>query len=270
MLGELWRFIKVSFNRRMYLYAIGVISGTLFGSFPNLLVRFLCLGIFITAFALLTPFLTSLVAWQIKAFFSRKYDADQRIKNEVNKVAELLGVKVKKVLIAKGLCNAYVVFGTLVLGEELLERLGPSQRRAVFAHELGHLKEKHVWLRMLAAVATPTLPLWAWQRLYFPVIINEYFTQLMLSIMISLILFAFSVVAMVPLNWQLEIRADRFMVDVVGKASAISALLAITTREKFKEPSEDHPSVSERIKIILNYASRKRAARTNPEKHDQT
>lgn len=260
MLSELWRFIKVSFKRRMLLYEIGVLSWTLFGSFPNLLVRFFCLGAFITAFALLTPFLTSLVAWQIKALFSKKYEADQRIKSEVGKTAERIGVKPPKVLIAKGLCNAYIHFGTLVLGEELLDRLrarDPSQIRAVIAHELGHRKEKHTWLKMATGVALPAFPLWIWQRLYFPIIISEFVTQLMLNVMITLALFAFLMVAMVPLNWHLEFRADRFMVDVAGKASAIFALLAIVTREKFEIPSEDHPSVSERVKQILKYKPKK-------------
>jgi len=268
MLSELWRFIKVNFKRRMFLCVIGVYSLTLYGSFPNLLVRFFCLGAFITAFVLLTPFLTSLVAWQLKAFFSKKYEADQRIKSEVNETAERIGVKVKNVLIAKGLCNAYIRFGTLVLGEELLGRLSflPSGRRAVFAHELGHLKEKHVWLKMVAVVGLSAFPLWTWLKLYFPIIVNELVTQLMLNIMVTLALFAFLMVTMVPLNWYLEDRADRFMVDIAGKASAISALLAIVNREKFEIPSEDHRSVSERVKRILKYEPSKMSTHMNPEK----
>ena len=250
-MSELWNLIKVSFKKRMFLYEIEVFSLTLFGSFPNLLVRFFCLGTFLITCTLLMPFLTSLFASQLKILFLKKYEADQRIKDEVNKIADQIGVRIKKVYMAKGLCNAYVRFGTLVLGEELLDRLGPSERRAVFAHELGHMKEKHMWFKIVATMALLALPLWAWLRLYWPIIINEQVTQLMLSIMINIALLAYLIVVMVPLNWYLEVRADRIAVEIAGKASAISALLAIVNREKFELPSEDHPAISERVKLIL-------------------
>lgn len=251
MLSELWNFIKVSFKRRMFLYEVEVFSLTLFGSFPGLLVRFFCLGTFLIACTLLMPFLTSLLASQLKILFSKKYEADQKIKNEVGRIADRIGVRVKKVLIAKGLCNAYVRFGTLVLGEELLDRLGPSERRAVIAHELGHMKEKHVWFRIVATMTLPALPLWSWQRLYWPIIINEHVTQLMLSVMINIALLVYLIAVMIPLNWYLEARADSIAVEIAGKASTISALLALVNREEFELSSEDHPAISERVKLIL-------------------
>ena len=256
MFSELWNFIKVSFKKRIFLYEIEVISLTLFGSFPYLLVRFFCLGAFLITCALLMPFLTSQFASQLKILFSKKYEADYRIKNEVNEIAERLQVNIKKIYIVKGLCNAYVRFGTLFLGEELLDRLGPSERRAVFAHELGHIKENHIWFKLVAALVLLALPLWSWLRLYWPIIINEHVTQLMLNIMINIALLAYLMVVMVPLNWYLEIRADRIAVKIAGKASIISALLAIVNREKFELASEDHPAISERVKLILKYKPR--------------
>jgi len=188
---------------------------------------------------------------QVKFLFLHKYEADQKIKNEVDRVADLLGVRVKKVRIAKGLCNAFVCFGTLVVGEELLNRLGRSERIAVFAHELGHMKEKHIWFRMLAMMALLAIPFWSWRRLYSPTIISNDFTQLMLTVMINIALLVYSITTMVPVNWYLEVRADRIAVEVAGKASTISAFLAITKREVFESPSEGHPAVSQRVKLIL-------------------
>ena len=264
MLSELLKFIRISFKRRMFLYEIGVFTLTLFGSFPNLLARFICLGIFLVAFALLTPFLTSLFALQLKMLFLKKHEADQRTKNKVNRIAERLGVRVKRVLIAKGMCNAYVRFGTLVLGEELLDRLGPSEVRAVIGHELGHMKEKHVWYKIVVAMLSPALPLWVWLRLYWPIIINELFTQILLNVMITIAIIAYLMIFMIPLNWTLEARADKTAVDIAGKASTISALLAIVNRESFKVPTEYHPSVSERVKQILKYKPRRAACFSVP------
>lgn len=252
MLSELINFIKMSFKRRMYLYEIQVISLS-FLVFPHLLLGSICISVFLITAALLTPSLTSYFTSQLKFLLLRKYEADEKIKNEVNRVADRLGVRVKKVRIAKGLCNAFVCFGTLVLGEELLNCLDYYGRMAVFAHELGHMKEKHTWLKIVAIMALLAIPLWSWRRIYSPTFISEDFTQLMLTIMINIALLAYSIMVMIPVNWYLEIRADRIAVEVAGKASLISALLAITSIEGFELPSEGHPAMSQRIKLILGY-----------------
>jgi Zn-dependent protease with chaperone function len=271
VLSTLWSLIKVSFNKRLFLYEFGVLTFAFSGSFPNLLVRFFCIFACLTAYILLTPFLTSTFAWQLKTLFIKKYEADENLKNEVRRIANQLGVKIKKIYIAKGLYNAYVRLGTLVLGEELLNRFGyhenlknthhsistdtlnNPQIMAVIAHELGHIKEKHIWFRMIATMTLLGLPLWTWQRLYWPIIINEIFTQLMLVVMINVTLLIYSIVVNIPLSWYSEVRADRIAVQIAGKAATVSALLAIVDKEKFKLSSEDHPAISERVKLILKY-----------------
>ena len=251
MLSELWNFIKVSFKKRMFLYEIEVLSLMLFGLFP-----LLGLVTFLVASILLAPSFSSMISSQFKMLFTKKYEADQKIRNEINEIADQLGVRVKRVLVAKGLCNAYVRFGTLVLGEKLLERYGPGERRAAIAHELGHIKEKHIWFKIVAVVVLSIPPLWIWLRLYWPIIINELTTQVVVNIMVNLALLAYLIVVMIPSNWYMEVRADRIAVGIAGKACLISALLAIVTREEFELPSEDHPAVSERIKLILKYNPR--------------
>lgn len=251
MLSELWSFIKLSLKRRMILYEAEVVGLTLFGSYPDLPVRFFGLGLFLVACLLLMPFFTSMFTSQLKFLFLKRCKADQRLKNEVDSIGDLVGARASKVCIAKGLNNAFVCFGTLVLGEELLNRVSPSGRRAVIAHELGHMKERHMWLKIVVALVLLAPPLWSWTRLYWPIIINEYVTQLMLNIMINITSLAYLMVVMLPLNWYLELRADRVAVEIAGKAGIISALLAIVNREKFELASEDHPAISDRVKAIL-------------------
>ena len=251
MLSELWSFIKASFKKRLVLYEIVVYSVTLSGALPNLLVSLFCLGTFWGSCALFMPVFTSRFVSQLRFLLAGKDEADQRVKDEVNGIAEEMGVKIRNVRVAKGLCNAYIRFGSLVLGAELLKRLSCSERQAVIAHELGHAKEKHAWISSVAFSALPALPLWTWSKLYWPVILNQQFTQIMLHVMIGIALIAYMMLVMVPLNWYLEIRADRIAARVTGKGNIVSALLAIVNRESFDVPSEDHPAVSERIKLIL-------------------
>jgi Zn-dependent protease with chaperone function len=248
MLSELWGFIKLSFTKKMYLNVLQVFSLILFILSPVLgLVTFLAVS------TLLIPSFASSVTSQFKLLFIKKHEADESIRNEVNEIADELGVGVKKILVAKGLRNAYVRFGTLVLGEELLKRCGRGERKAVISHELWHMKEKHIWLKMGATVGLSILPLSTWLRLYWPIIINELATQVLVNIMINFALLAYLTIVMIIPNWYMEIRADQGAARIAGKACLISALLAIVTKEEFKLPSEDHPSVSDRIKLILKY-----------------
>lgn len=257
MLNGLWNFIKLNFKKRMYLYVLAVFSLTLFQFSP-----FVGLATFLISSALLVPFFADSTVSQLKLVFVKKYQADQKIRDEVNEIAAEMGVCVKKVYVAKGLRNAYVRFGTLVLGEKLLNLLGPNQRKVVIAHELAHMKEKHFWLKIVAILGLLIPTLWIWLGLRWPIIISEFVTQAVLNTMINIALLSYLIAMMVLPNWYMEIRADRIAIEtapnpISGKASLISALLAIVKKEGFQVASEDHPSVSERIKLILKY---------NPEK----
>lgn len=138
----------------------------------------------------------------------------------------------------------------LVLGEETLERLDFNKIQAVVAHESGHIKEKHGVFRFLSMVLLLLIPWYSWSRLYSPIFFTESLTQIMLTIMVSIAFMAYMAFAMMPVNWYLEARADRIAARFVGKEHIKSALLALGQRENLDEPSEDHPSISERIKLI--------------------
>jgi len=53
-----------------------------------------------------------------------------------------------------------------------------------------------------------------------------------------------------PIQWELEKRADRAAVKYVGREAIKSALLALEKGERMNEPSETHPPTSNRIKWI--------------------
>lgn len=64
--------------------------------------------------------------------------ADQSVKDQVSKIAEQMNVrKPRKILIAKGVFNAYIRFRTLVLGELLLNNLITTELECIIAHEQG-------------------------------------------------------------------------------------------------------------------------------------
>ena len=74
--------------------------------------------------------------------------------------------------------------------------------------------------------------------------------------LINTALLFFIILAMIPVNWYLEVRADRIAEKTAGKSALISAFLKLVNREKFEEPSENHPAISERVKLILKYNPR--------------
>jgi len=55
---------------------------------------------------------------------------------------------------------------------------------------------------------------------------------------------------MIPINWCTEVDADKFAAKLVGKEHIKSALLKIVEKDKLDEPSETHPSIAERIRLI--------------------
>ena len=55
---------------------------------------------------------------------------------------------------------------------------------------------------------------------------------------------------MIPINWWLEGRADKIAAKYVGKEYIKSALLTLADKKNLNEPSETHPPIMKRIKLI--------------------
>jgi len=173
-----------------------------------------------------------------------------QIPDEIVYLSNQIGVEIKKLRIAEGLCNAYVIGGAIVLGKNLLEKLNLAEILAVIAHELAHKKGKHIPLRLVIMIPFLALAMYSWSRLYSPIFFTESFTQIVLTVMVNIGLLAFMLVTMIVPNWILEFKADRTAAKFAGKENIKSALLKLVDKENYEEPSETHPSVSERIKRI--------------------
>jgi Zn-dependent protease with chaperone function len=250
MLQELWRFIR-SFKKRFVLYYIIVLTMTLFGTVPVLAVKLLAFAVFLTASVLFVPIITSQFVSTIRQFQAYRNRVKIPISNEITHLSEKAGVQVQQLGIVKG-CTAFVLRNSLVLGKDLLQKLSFDERQAVVAHELGHIKEqrKHTLLRLFWLVTLLAFVLFSWSKLYSPIFFSESVTQIILTVMVNIALLAFMTVVMIPINWYIELDADRFAKYLVGKELIRSALLKLTDEKSFSEPSETHPSIEERVKRL--------------------
>lgn len=249
MLGEMWNFIRANFKKRSILYAIVVYSLTIFGSFPTFEVKLLFLLLFFTASGFFMPIYAAHFLSRVQQILLYIKREKIPIPDEMRELAGRIGGSFKELGIVKG-HNAYVIGKTLILGTETLEQLDFNQIQAVVAHESGHIKEKHGLFRFLAMVLLLLIPWYSWSKLYSPIFFTESLTQIMLTVMVSIAFLAYMTFVMIPVNWYLEIRADRIAARLVGKEHIKSALLSFGRSQNLDEPSEDHPSIFERLKQI--------------------
>jgi len=249
MLGEMWNFIRANFKKRSILYALVVYSLTIFGSFPILEVKLVFLLTFFATSGLFMPIFATQFLSRLRLILIHRRRKKIPIPTEMMELSKRIGGSFKELGIVEG-HNAYVIGKTLVLGEEILKQFDFNKTQAVIAHESGHIKEKHGLFRFFTMILLLLIPWYSWSKLYSPIFFTESLTQLVLTVMVSIAFLAYMTLAMVPINWYLEVRADRIAARFVGKEHIRSALLALGRKENLDEPSEDHPSISERVKLI--------------------
>lgn len=168
---------------------------------------------------------------------------------EILDLARKAGVEVKELGIVKA-DAAYVLGKSLVLGTDLLKKLSFDERQAVVAHELGHIKRRHVVIRCVWLVPFLALLMLSWSNLYVPIFVSEPITQIILTVMLNISSLAFLLMVLIPINWYIEQDADKFAAKLVGKEHIRSALLNFVDGKNFEEPSETHPSIAKRVKRI--------------------
>jgi len=249
MLREFWNIVRVSFRKRFIVYYVVVWSLTLFGTFPSLIVKLVALSVFVAASVLFVPIFTSQFVSQLRQFLEHRHRVRRRVSSEIADLAERIGAPVKELGFVRG-CTAYVRGKCLVLGIELLKRLTFDERQAVVAHELGHMKERHDIFRLILPFLFLVVPLYSWSKLSSPIFFTESLTQIAVTVMLNIALLAFVVMVTIPFNWYFEVRADRVAASLVGKENIISALMKLGAGKNLKEPSETHPSIAERVKLI--------------------
>jgi len=248
MLREFWNFIK-SFRKRFAVYYLVVLTGSIFGSFPFLGVKLCALGVFIMSSIFFFPIAVSHFALAIKQFILHRSRIKAPIPLEIANMAGKAGVSIEELGIVKA-NNAYVLGKSLVLGTELLDKLDRNEVLAVVAHELGHIKRRHLLIRTVSLILFWVIFMLSWSRFSSPIFFSETVTQIILAAIWNIAGFAFLLVVLIPINWLVELDADKFAAKLVGKEHIKSALLKLVDADKLEEPSETHPSVAERVNRI--------------------
>ena len=226
---------KVGFKGRLIVCTALIFSVTLFNSIDFPLVRFsaslatlVAAELFIYCYV---PFYLDNL-WLL--FRSKATEVPLPI--ELATLAKNMGLKVSKMKVFPKVCNAYAHGNQLFMGQKLLEKLNSEQIKAVAAHEFGHIKGRHIMVQVFYILPIIAFVWLGWSKLP--------------PVMLDLGLIAYMMVALVPLHWMIEKRADLVAVKYVGKEPFKSALLSLVEKDRLNEPSETHPSISQRLKWI--------------------
>jgi Zn-dependent protease with chaperone function len=171
------------------------------------------------------------------------------ITREIAGLSNLTGAKLKDLGFVKEE-TAYVYGKSLVLGIDLVKKLSLVERQAVVAHELGHINGRHGLWKAFLMLPIIGFGLYSFSKFSTPIFFNEPTTQIVASIMLNIGILALVMFSTIPVNWILELRADRFAAKFAGKENIKSALSKLGTAKNRKEASETHPSIVERLKAI--------------------
>jgi len=255
MLREFLHFIK-SFKKRFALYYLVFLAAYIFGFFPFMLIKLCALVGFAVLSALFLPVMASFFVSSFRQFALHRSRIKLPVSFEVAELAKKAGVNVKELGIVKA-NTAYVIGKSLVLGIDLLEKLSFYERQAVVAHELGHIKRRHTIIKCILPIPFLVILMLSWLRFNSPIFFSESITRIILTIILNIAGLAFLLLVMIPINWYTEFDADKFAANLVGKDHIRSALLKIVDKETIEEPSETHPSIAERLRLIDKLDSRK-------------
>lgn len=251
MLTELLRFLKTNLGERLVIYTLVVISLTLFGTLPSLFLRFWAFFVFAGVSGLFLIIFGQLFLLPgVKNYLAYKKSKSIPLPDEVVRLKNQMGVNLKDLRIAEGLCNAYVIGGSVVLGTEFLKKLSSNDILAGIAHELAHKKGRHILLRVGIMVPFLLFVSYSWSKLTSPIFFTESFTLILLTIMVNIGTLAFILVVMIVPNWFLEFKADELAAKFAGKENIKSALRKLVNKEDHEKSSETHPSIAERVKRI--------------------
>jgi Zn-dependent protease with chaperone function len=233
-----WDIRKVGFKKRLVVLSLVIISTTFYVVLANPLVRIAWLLVFFVSAELFTFIYTPTYLgnlWLRLTYKKKTVQVD--IPEEIVKLLNQIGVRIKELRIHldPNFRNAYVVGRTVVVGLPIIKELNVDEGQAVVAHELGHIKENHSLARFLVSLGS-LLSLWSWFGLPFQIL--------------AISSLAYFTVVMIPFIWIIEYRADQVAIRFAGGNNLKSALLKIADKKNLKEPSEDHPSIFNRLKLI--------------------
>ncbi|MDI9576972.1 MAG: M48 family metalloprotease [Thermoproteota archaeon] len=183
-------------------------------------------------------------------FLSRKAQP-MDIPNEFQEVAKKMGTKLEEFKILQcDIANAFATSKGMVFTKKLMDNMSMVEMQAIAAHEIAHKKGHHVFYRGIIVFGSVIFAILSWSRFTVPMLLNETMTQVLFQGMMNLSLIAFMMIALIPASWVIELKADQAAARYVGKEAMCSALNKLIKPEQFKQRSETHPSVADRIKYI--------------------
>jgi len=186
------------------------------------------------------------VSERVRKGKGRYIDDPDTVIPEWKKFCQSMGIEEDiKVKVFPNLRNAYANGTTIEIGQPVLDSLDSFSIKAVFAHELAHIKGKHALKKgrllfgvlFAAAVLLGVLD-------SFGLLGSSLFTCSAL-----LTLLAFMGIAMRFILWPFEYEADLMADRCVKEGAVVSSLKAMTTLRKTDVTRDfySHPSVNKRI-----------------------
>jgi len=252
LLSDVWQILRASFNKRLCVYYAVVTFFTMFGSIPIVPFKLLFLAALVPTASLFLMILGRNFLYPTFKFIRLSMKAPKLpVPNELKQLAKRMNTPLEEIKIINiKEKNAFATRKGIVFTKGLLDTLNQGEIMSVAAHELAHMRGKHVAYKFFATMGVMTVLMIEWLRFTSPILLNETITQLVLQTMIDVALLAFLFVAMIPLNWIAELRADKAAVKFEGKENMRSALRKLTKPGEHDQPCETHPSIKQRIKHI--------------------
>lgn len=252
MISEAFRFLKANFNERLGIYFAVVTCFTMFGSIPvaDLKLPFL---IAFLPFATLFVYLISktLIYPSLKFITSYRKGVTLPAPEQFTALARRMGTKLTTIkFIESDKINAFATNNGIAFTTGLWRDFEHNEIMAVAAHELAHKKENHAFFKTTITMVLLVFTVFVWSGFTAPIFVSQELTQSLFQIMMEPALLAFVIVAIIPINWYLEVRADSAASRYVGKEYIKSALLKLTKQEDLPINSETHPCTQDRIKHI--------------------
>ncbi|NJE04360.1 M48 family metalloprotease [Thermococcus sp. MV11] len=196
-----------------------------------------------------------------------KSELDPELKAELIRFCEEQGVKVRDIIV-KGkpdqkLANAMVTgiiprYRYVVLTRYLVDNFEEDEIKAVLAHEIGHIKGKHLWINAALSIGWFIF----WIGLIY--ILHKFNVQLFSSpwVFFGVFFFAFYFWLFViesRIAIRNEFKADEFAANVVGLEPTLMALKKLAELNLLPEKTgkwfnllNRHPSIEKRIRHLKN------------------
>ena len=213
-------------------------------------------AVYILTFFALAPYWTRL--------FGKRRPLEEPLRSELLKFCESLGFKVRDIQVTgkkkykvanAGVTGIIPGYRYIFVTEYMLETFGPEEIKAVIAHEIGHIKGKHLWINAVIAIGWFAF----WMGLVFLLVklnVNFLSPAVFFGAFLSAYIVYF-IFIQGRISMRNEFKADEYAAKVVGKETVIKTLeklaeVNLTPKRTGKLFSflSLHPSIEERIRHL--------------------